>query len=146
MLCCFIIRTYWFFKVKVNIFKIVLFLASPPLMFLLNIRVGFFLISLLQFHDLFFLISYKLRKFMGDSNTFSKFTWEKKQHSVVASRCPSQLKWGNFVNGKLAGWKIPLIFLWLHKLNLSIVYIPHLLNPVICWWALRWLPCFGYFK
>ena len=26
------------------------------------------------------------------------------------------------------------------------IYVPHLLNPVVCWWAFELLPCLGYWK
>ena len=35
-------------------------------------------------------------------------------------------------------------FLWLS--NFHHIYVPHLLDPFICWWTLRLLPCLSYCK
>ena len=42
-------------------------------------------------------------------------------------------KWHNFV--LFYGWVI-----------FCCIYVPHLLYPLICWWTLKWFPCFKYCK
>ena len=37
-----------------------------------------------------------------------------------------------------------LSFFFIAKVIFHCVHVPHLLDPLLCWWTVRWLPCLGY--